>query len=162
MSGTAIVGLSFVAGGAGLLWLALRARAGRMRLLADCAETNGTIVRLEETTSDDDVVTTHSPIVAYRAPGGATHELALPPRHDIEKCRLGKKVRIFYQRSDPANAHHALRTWDVNLACGLSFIPLLVGAGCFFTLWQESRANPAPAAASASAVREAAAGGRAP
>jgi hypothetical protein len=147
MSGMSIAGFGFSVAGAWLTLLALRARAKRLRLLGECAETNGVIVRLEETTSEDDVVTTHAPIVEYRAPGGSVHRLALSPRHDIENCRVGKKVRVYYQRSDPANAVSALRIWDVNLACGLSLIPLLIAAGCFLTAWQESR--PAPPTTSA-------------
>lgn len=122
------------------LWfsiVAFGARARRMALLRNCVRVKGKVVRVIETTTAGDTVATYSPVVQYRAADGATHELTLYPRQQSNLPRVGASVPVFYDKSAPQNAIDAKRVWDVNLACVLSVLSILVGIGLIYTELQE-------------------------
>lgn len=133
-----VVGSLFLAAGVWLLLTALAHRARRLALLRDCVRTAGRVVRHDDTTTDGDIQATQAPVVRYVAPGGRSHVLALPPRRDVSALPVGARVPVFYQRGDPANAVHVRRTWDVNLACLLNLLPILIGAAIFLTVYQQT------------------------
>lgn len=143
------LGPLFLAGGLWALALAIKARAKRRALLRNSVQVSGKIVRHEDTTSEGDSVTTSAPVVEYKV-GDRKYELALSPRHKTDDCPVGKKVIVFYEQGNPANSIHELRMWDVNLACALCLLPILIGVGFFYTAYQEAT-EPNEAAAVKSA-----------
>lgn len=145
MTFTLIFGALCFAGGVWLLLRALSSRSRRVALLRNSVQVSGKVVRLEGTTTEGDVMTTFAPVVEYKA-GENSYELKLSPRHDTSACGIGKKVVVFYEKGQPENATHAQRMWDVNLVCALSFIPVFIGAGMLFTVYQETLDHSEPLA----------------
>lgn len=137
MSGPLVFGWLCMSGGLWLVVRAFRSRARRRALLRNCVRVIGRVVRLDDTTTEGDVAATSAPVVRYSAQDGKAHEIALPPRHDTDSVRVGTSVPVFYERGNPKNAVHVKRMWDVNLACALSFIPVVIGAGIIYTVYQD-------------------------
>ncbi len=131
------LGPLFLVGGLWALALAIKARAKRRALLRNSLQVSGKIIRLEDTTSEGDSVTTSAPVVEYKV-GDRKYELVLSPRQKTDDCPVGKKVVVFYEQGNPTNSIHELRMWDVNLACVLCLLPILIGVGFFYTAYQEA------------------------
>lgn len=138
MSGASLFGWICILGGLWMMYRAFRTRARRLALLRDCVSTNGKIIRLEDTTAQDDTVSTQAPVVQYFTNDGRSFEYKMLPRHDTKDCQVGATIPIFYERGNPANAVHVKRAWDVNLVCALSMIPLLLGVGVLVTAQQDA------------------------
>lgn len=120
------------------IYASFGAREKRVALLRNCVRVRGRVARVEDATTEGDSLNTWAPIVAYTAIDGRTYEYKLSPQVDREKYRIGTKVPIFYERSSPQNATAAKRMWDVNTACALSFLPVLLGFGFLYTAYQEA------------------------
>ncbi len=143
------LGPLFLVGGLWALALAIKARAKRRALLRNSVQVSGKIIRLEDTTSEGDSVTTSAPVVEYKV-GDRKYELVLSPRHKTDDCPVGKKVIVFYEQGNPANSIHELRMWDVNLVCALCLLPILIGVGFFYTAYQEASQTQDPVKTEAS------------
>ena len=150
MSWLLILGWLLVLWGLWLVQRTFRSLLRRRALLRNPVRVSGKIIKLEDTATEGDLVPTQAPVVRYRAQDAQFYELRLLPRMVDEGSRAGSAMTVFYERGNPGNAVHALRMWDVNLACALSLIPVLAGAGLILTSHQDaSAAAPATPAASA-------------
>ena len=118
--------------------MAFRSRARRLALLRNSVRVVGKIVRLEDTSTDENQSSAVAPVVRYRERGGGEHELVLSPRLDPDSCPVGMKVPVFYELGNPGNAVDAQRMWDVNIICILCLFPVLFGAGILYTVYQEA------------------------
>lgn len=137
MNLTIAAGLFCLSLGVWWVWAAFGARERRVALLRNCMKARGRVTRLEDASSEGDTLSWWAPIVTYTAQDGTTHEHKMSPQSDREKYPVGSKVPVFYESGSPGNATTQRRMWDVNLACALSFVPVLLGFGFLYTAYQE-------------------------
>ena len=114
------------------VWKSVNARRRRTALLRDPVRYSGTVIRLEDISSEGDVgPTMYVPVVKYRV-GGHDYEARLTPTRDDIAFRVGKKAEVMFERGNPANVtDKAKLTWDVNVALTASLALFLIGAVLF-------------------------------
>ena len=137
MNFTMAAGLICLCLGIWAVYVAFGAREKRVALLRNCVRVRGRVARLEDASTEGDTLTSWAAIVAYTAQDGRTYEYRMDPHFDRKKVRIGTKVPIFYERGAPGNATAEPRMWGVNVACALSFVPVLLGLGFLFTAYQD-------------------------
>jgi len=100
--------------------------------LSGASTTNGTVVKLVESVSDDSI--TYKPFVAFKSPGGKTIEFLSSSSSNPPCYSKGAVVEVLYQESDPEQAkiNDFLSLWGLSTILGvLGFVFFCVGISLF-------------------------------
>jgi hypothetical protein len=118
---------------------------GRRRALRrNAIQVNGVIVKHVPIERDDDsddysAPGMYEPIVRYKGSDGRSHEIVLDGTRDDKQFGIGKRVTIYYEKGNPANATECLtRMWDVYLSVIASIGILLLGLMLFYRTYEPS------------------------
>jgi hypothetical protein len=101
-------------------------------LLKNAVKVKGTIIHLNDNSSEGDVRASWIPVAAYQETAGRQYECDLDLQFEENKVKVGAKVPIYFERGNPANAVQVRRIWDVNVHCVLSFLLVRLALSLLF------------------------------